>query len=67
MHSGFFSRTIHDKTVFLYKKVLYLKSLKKRLRTLFGAYEQFVGHLWNVFSGYNDRNSFWNGTLTQRG
>ena len=33
------------------------------LRTLFGACEQFVGGLWNIFSGSNDRRLLWNGTL----
>ena len=32
------------------------------LRPPFDTYEQFISHLWNVFSGYNDRRSSWNGT-----
>ena len=34
------------------------------LRTLFGTYEQFVGHLWNVFKISNVRRSLWNDTKT---
>ena len=36
------------------------------LRPVFGPYEQFVSHLWNVFSGYSDRRSLWNGTLKKQ-
>ena len=35
----------------------------KELRPHFGAYEQFVGPLWNVFSVSNVRRPLWNGTL----
>ena len=34
----------------------------QQLRTSFGSYEQFVGHLWNVFKISNGRRSLWNGT-----
>ena len=32
------------------------------LRPFFWTYEQFVSHLWNYFSGANDRSSLWNDT-----
>ena len=35
----------------------------QELRTVFSSYEQFVGHLCNVFKISNVRGSLWNGTL----
>ena len=35
----------------------------QELRTVFSTYEQFVGHLCNVFKISNVRRSLWNGIM----